>query len=328
MSTKENLIRLFETHKGAYVSGEEAARELGVTRAAVWKGVQALRTEGYPIASVPNKGYCLSETADVLSEPGVRKFLRGAARALELEVQPEVDSTNTQVREWANAGAPEGRVLLAGRQTAGRGRYGRAFDSPAETGLYLSLLLRPQGWTPQEATQLTAMAATALCEAIQAMGVDDVGIKWVNDVYVRGRKAGGILTEASFGMESGLLEYAVLGVGIHVYPPKEGFAPELRKIAGPVFERPEGGAKNQLAAEFLNRMMAYYAQRNACVHLASYRKNSLVQGKTVRVLTPAGEREAVVRGIDKRCRLLVTYMDGTEDCLTYGEIRIRMETTE
>lgn len=325
MTTKEKLVRLFEEQKGIFFSGEEMAQTLGVTRAAVWKAVKALREEGYPIDAAPNKGYRLSEEADILSEQGVRHYLRGAAEQLTLLVQPEVTSTNTLLRQQANQGAPEGTVLLVGGQSDGRGRYGRSFYSPEDTGLYLSLLLRPKNWTPQDAVKLTTMAAVALCEAIRSMGVEDVGIKWVNDLFVRGKKACGILTEASFGMESGLLEYAVLGVGVNVYPPNAGFPAELEPIAGAVFDHAGADRKNRLAAEFLNRMMECYAEENSDDYIDRYRAYSLALGKTVQVLSQEGEREAKVLGIDDRCRLLVRYPDGREDCLSYGEIRIRME---
>lgn len=325
MTTKEKLVQLFEEHKGTYFSGEEMAQTLGVTRAAVWKAVKSLREEGYPIDAATNKGYRLSEETDVLSAQGVRHYLTGAAQNLELCVLPAVPSTNTLVRERANQGAPEGLVVLAGSQSDGRGRYGRSFYSPSDTGLYLSLLLRPKNWTPQDAVRLTTMAAVALCESVQAMGVKEVGIKWVNDIFVQGKKACGILTEASFGMESGLLEYAVVGIGINVYPPKEGFPEELKEIAGAIFPHPGADRKNRLAAEFLNRMMDAYAHSEESAYIDRYRAFSLVLGKTVLVLSSEGEKEAKVLGIDNRCRLLVAYPDGTEDCLSYGEIRIRMD---
>lgn len=325
MTTKEKLLELLEKHKGSYLSGEEVAQTLGITRAAVWKAMKALRKEGYSIDAGTNKGYRLSEETDILSVQGISHYLTGAARDLNLFLFPKVTSTNTRMRERANAGAPEGLVLLAGTQTDGRGRYGRDFYSPADTGLYLSLLLRPENWTPQDAVRLTTMAAVALCESIRAMGVEEVGIKWVNDIFVKGKKACGILTEASFGMESGLLEYAVLGVGINVYPPKGGFPPELRETAGAVFPCSGADRKNRLAAEFLNRMMESYTHSEDFSYIERYRDDSLVLGKTVLVQSQEGEREAKVQGIDDRCRLLVTYPDGTEDCLSYGEIRIRMD---
>ena len=194
MTTREQLLELLENSRGTYFSGEEIARILRVSRAAVWKAVKALRQEGYAIDAVTNKGYCLSPETDILSAQGVGKYLKGEYRELEVQVLPTVPSTNALVRERANQGCPEGLTVIANTQTAGRGRMGRSFFSPPETGLYLSLLLRPTRYEPRQAVRLTAVAAVAMCEAIEAVSGREAGIKWVNDVYVQGKKVCGILT--------------------------------------------------------------------------------------------------------------------------------------
>ena len=227
MSTKEKLLELLEENREEYLSGEELAGTLAVSRAAVWKAVKSLQQEGYPIDAVTNRGYRLSRGGDRLSAPGIRKYLKGACRELPITVVEETQSTNTALRALAEAGAPEGTVYIAQSQTGGRGRMGRSFFSPAGTGLYLSLLLRPTTWEPARAAQLTAAAAAAMCEAIREVTGKEPGIKWVNDLLLDGKKVCGILTEASFSMESGVLEYAVLGLGVNVYPPEGGFPKEL-----------------------------------------------------------------------------------------------------
>lgn len=179
------------------------------------------------------------------------------------------------------------------------------------------------------------MAAVAVCEAIEAVSGEKAQIKWVNDIYVRGRKVCGILTEGSFGLESGLLEYAVLGIGINVYQPDGGFPEELRGIAGAVFDSRQDDAKNRMTAEFLNRFFVYYgsdnyyrtAQHGTGVEVADYveeyRRRSLVIGKQIVVLSANEAKDAVAIGVDDECRLLVRYADGTEACLSSGEISIR-----
>ena len=199
VTTKERLLTLLETRRGSFLSGEEAARELAVSRAAVCKAVKALRQAGYPIDAVTNRGYRLSEQGDVLSAQGIAKYLNPELRPL---VEKTLDSTNAAVRRLAEQGAPEGTVVLAGSQTQGRGRYGRTFYSPEDTGVYLSLLLRPAG-DPQQTVLLTAAAAAAMCQAMEALGVENPGIKWVNDIFLSGRKVCGILCEASFSLETG-----------------------------------------------------------------------------------------------------------------------------
>ena len=318
MTTKEKVLSLFEANRGAYFSGEEMARRLEVSRAAIWKAVNALRQEGYPIDAVTNKGYCLSENTDILSVPGILGYLE--AQDLQLEVVDAVPSTNTLVRERANRGEGEGYVLLANEQTEGRGRSGRTFFSPKDSGVYLSVLLRPQTAAPA----MTTMAAAAMCEAIREVSGKDAKIKWVNDIFVDGKKVCGILTEGAFSMEAGHMDYAVLGIGINVYPPEGGFPEDLQGIAGAIFENSGGNQKNRLIAAFLRRFFYYYRANDQAAYVKSYRANSLVVGNRITVVSPLGERLALATGIDDRCCLQVQYDDGTCDTLSYGEIRIKL----
>ena len=243
MTTKEKLLALLENSKGTFFSGEEIARTLQVSRAAVWKAVNALREDGYTIDAATNKGYRLSPDSDILSPQGIRRFLKPEYRDLDLTVLPTAPSTNALVREKANQGRPEGCVIIACEQTDGRGRYGRQFFSPVDSGVYLSLLLRPTTYSPQQATCLTAAAAAAMCQAIEAVTGQQPGIKWVNDIFLHGKKVCGILTEAAVGLETGTLNYMVLGAGVNLYPPAEGFPEEIKPIAGSVLERSCPGSK-------------------------------------------------------------------------------------
>ncbi len=324
MGTKERLLELLEAEKGRYASGEEIAQALCVSRAAVWKAVKALRQEGYPIEAATNRGYCLSNKADVLSVQGIRKALNPVCRNVNIIVVPTVDSTNALIREMAGRGEPEGCVVVAGEQTAGRGRRGRQFYSPKDTGIYISLLLRPKHCAIERATGFTSMAAVAMCEAIESVSGEAAQIKWVNDVFVRGKKVCGILTEASLDMENGEAEYVVLGAGVNVYPPGDGFPEELKAVAGTVFEELHSDAKNRLAGEFLNRMMAFYAAPDADAYVEKYRARSLVLGKRITVLQGESARSATVCDIDGACRLLVRYDSGETACLSYGEIQVRV----
>lgn len=325
MTTKEKLLELLEENREEYLSGEELAGTLAVSRAAVWKAVKSLQQEGYPIDAVTNRGYRLSRGGDRLSAPGIRKYLKDACRELPITVVEETQSTNTALRALAEAGAPEGMVYIAQSQTGGRGRMGRSFFSPAGTGLYLSLLLRPTTWEPARAAQLTAAAAAAMCEAIREVTGKEPGIKWVNDLLLDGKKVCGILTEASFSMESGVLEYAVLGLGVNVYPPEGGFPKELGEIAGAVLDTPGEDVRNRLAGEFLNRFLAGYAHPEDRSFLDTYRRRSVAVGRDITVLSGGHERRAFAFGVDDDCRLLVRYDDGTEQALSYGEIRIAID---
>ena len=323
--TKEQLLMLFENNKGLFLSGEYIAEILGISRTAVWKSVQTLRNEGYNISAVRNKGYSLSVESDILSTQGIKKYLKKDWSDMALEVHQSVNSTNTVAREKAAAGAEDGYTVVAGNQTAGRGRMGRSFHSPAKTGIYISIVLRPERYNPQQAVKLTTMAAVAVCEAIESVSGEKAEIKWVNDVFVQEKKVCGILTEASFNLEDGMLEYAVLGVGINVFEPEGGFPDEIKNIAGAVFSKSENDAKNRLAGQFINHFMKYYHNVNGDSDYAEeYRRRSFVIGKNVNVITPKGTREALVLDVDRECRLLVEYEDGTRESLFSGEISIRL----
>ncbi len=322
--TKEKLLELFESNKGIYFSGEEIAGKLGVSRAAVWKAVKNLRNEGYAIDAVTNKGYCLSKKNDILSPQGIRKYLKSDYADIEVTVLPTVHSTNKWIREKADQGLSEGYTIISNEQTSGRGRYGREFFSPPDTGIYMSILLRPSNYSAQQAVRLTTMAAVAVCEAIEEISDETAQIKWVNDIYVKGKKICGILTEASFGLESGMLEYAVVGIGINLYTPQKGFPKELSSIAGALFDHPKDDAKNHLAAALLNHFMKYYRAQSPTDYVEKYRNRNLAIGKQITFISGNKTRNAYVCGIDDECRLIVRYENGKLDHLAYGEIKIRL----
>lgn len=323
MTVQDHLRTLLESNKSVFLSGEEIARRLGVSRNAVWKAIKALQADGYPIQAVPNRGYCLATSSDVLSESGIRQYLTSEARELNLHVYDSVDSTNLVLRKLASEGAPEGTVVIASEQTGGRGRKGRSFYSPQGTGVYVSLLLKPK-IAPDDATLITTTAAVAVCGAVEALSGEPASIKWVNDVFLRGKKVCGILTEGSFDMESGQFEYAVLGTGINVFEPDGGFPQEIREIAGSVLMSPAPDAKNRMIAEYLNRFLPLYRALGSAETNAEYRKRSFVLGKQVNVIGGTGTTPARAIDVDERCRLIVEYADGRREALSSGEISVRV----
>lgn len=328
MTTKDKVLGIFEAAKGTYFSGEELAQKLQVSRTAVWKAVKLLRDEGYCIDAVTNKGYSLSENTDILSAQGVRQYLPPACREREIQVLPTVTGTNAYVKERAAEGHTDGYTVLANEQTAGRGRAGRTFFSPAGTGLYMSLLLTPQHCPARRAVRVTTMAAVAMCEAIREVTGEPAQIKWVNDIFLHGKKVCGILTEASLDMESGRVEYAVLGVGLNVYPPEQGFPEELSSVAGYIADTPREDLKNRLAAAFIRRFTAYYTAADGAAYMEKYRQYCFVIGRPVTVIADNRRREATVQGVDEECRLQVVYEDGTQEHLAYGEIETRFPLPE
>lgn len=324
MTTKEKLLNVLEVGRGEYFSGEELAGKLNVSRAAIWKAVKTLRQEGYDIDAVTNKGYSLSEKTDILSPQGIRKYLSLEYKEMDIKVLPCVGSTNTEIREMAERGMPEGYTLITNEQTAGRGRLGRTFYSPCDTGLYLSVLLRPVQYSPQEATMLTALAAVAMCEAIEVVSGEKAAIKWVNDIFVKGKKVCGILTEASFGLESGTFEYVVLGAGVNVYPPTAGFPSEIEDIAGAITKHRGNDIKNRLVGEFISRFMECYHALDKTKYIEEYKRRNLAAGSKISVISGNNSRNATVCGIDNECHLSVRYDSGETEVLSCGEIQIRI----
>ena len=375
MTTKEKIANILSANKGTFFSGEELAQEAGVTRAAVWKAVKALETDGYAIEAISGRGYRMRPGGDILSKTGILRMMEHPER-IELSVVPVTGSTNADVRTAAQNGAKEGYTVIAAEQTNGSGRRGRSFYSPKGTGVYISTLLRPASCRAEEAMRITTIAAVAACRAVEQLlesaenpahgeslaekktescgealaekktelcgeALDEKkselcgealpGIKWVNDVYLRGRKICGILTQASFDMESGFLDYAVMGIGFNVYEPEGGFPDNISQIAGAIFEHEQEDAKNRLCAAFLDAFYKGMEGLRKRGYAEEYRKRSLVIGKEIRVLTggdyekgaDAG-RKAKALAIDDDCHLLVAYDDGTEEWLSSGEISIRI----
>ena len=322
---KKRTLQILEENRGRPVSGSYIAEKLGVTRAAVWKNIKLLRAEGYMISAVTNQGYCLSGNNDILSEEGIRPYLYTKVLGRGIKVFDSVGSTNAVAKEMAASGAPEGLVVIAEEQTGGRGRLGRHFFSPKGTGIYMSILLRPK-LKPEDASLITVCAAVAAAEAIEMLTGVPVQIKWVNDLYVGGKKVCGILTEASMEMESGGLNHMVVGIGINVSSPEGGFPQELREIAGSVTAREDVKKlfRCALIAEVLNRLEPYSGTLLDSHVLTEYRKRSCVIGREVDVLSFNGQREwAKVLDIDEKARLIVCDKEGNIRALGAGEISIR-----
>jgi BirA family biotin operon repressor/biotin-[acetyl-CoA-carboxylase] ligase len=320
MSVRENIISILKKNRGGYVSGEALAEQLGVSRTAVWKGIRKLQEEGYIIEAVTNKGYRLAEDTDILTAAGVEEYLDDND-SIRLEVFKSIDSTNLELKRRAHE--EEGLVVAASEQTGGMGRLGRKFSSPSDTGIYFSILLKPD-IDNSEVTLLTTIAALAVCQAIEKYTEKKPGIKWVNDVFIDGKKVNGTLTQASFSVENLAPEYVIVGIGINVYEPEGGFDEEIKDIAGAVLDERIGDMKNKLLAEVLNRYFYYYRNFEKKEFISEYKRRSIVIGKTVSVITPSYSKKAEVLDIDDKCRLIVRYEDGSEETVSTGEISIRL----
>lgn len=320
MSVRDSVLEALEAHRGTYFSGEALAETLSVTRAAVWKAVSQLRQEGIPIEAGPNRGYRLAEDSDTLTAQGVARYV--TIPDLQVEVRGEVTSTNNVLRELALEGAPEGTVLIAQRQSAGRGRRDHSFFSPPDSGLYMSFLLRPS-FSAQAALLLTTCAAVATALAIEEVTGVDTQIKWVNDVFCRGKKVCGILTEGDVDLETGGMRYAVVGIGVNLYPPQGGFPPELAQAGSVFLDQPPGALRCRLAGSLLNHFFTLYPRVQERDFFAAYRERCLVLGQEVEVLEGGRTRPATVLDLNPDFTLRVREADGREADLSSGEVRVR-----
>lgn len=323
MSIKTDLLRYLEESRDVPLSGQALAERLSVSRAAVWKAMKALEKEGHRITAAPNKGYRLESSSDVLSAEGFRCHLPPAYSQIQIFVESRVDSTNTLAKKLAADGAENGTVILADEQTGGRGRWGRSFFSPAGTGIYMSLILRPNAELT-ELPILTIAAAAAVCEAVERLYDCPTQIKWVNDIFVSGRKICGILTEAAGDFESGRAESVIVGVGVNVGVPAGGFPPALREIAGCL---PSGGeeiplSRNALAAEIAGRLLDYAGKLKHRPFLEPYRRRSMVLGKPIRYRQGEAWQEGVALDINEDGHLIVKTPGG---CILLRAGEIQME---
>ena len=318
MGTKEQLLRLLEDNRERHVSGAAMAKAIGVSRNAVWKAVKALRAEGYAIDAVTNRGYALSQENDLLSPQGIERFLPDS-HAFAVTVRKRVDSTNAEARRRALEGAAEGTVVVAEEQTAGKGRPGKTFFSPAATGLYLSIVLRPTS-AADRGQFITCAAAVACAQAIEQVTGAESLIKWVNDIYCDGRKVAGILTEGVVDMESGRFEHAVLGMGVNVRVPATGFPSEIADVAGAVCDEAVGVLRSRLAAEMLARFWSLYENLPDRSFYDEYRRRCFLLGQPI-VVTRNGSRVRA-RAVDltEDFKLVVELPDKTRRELPHGEV--------
>ena len=319
---KQQILEILETNKGESISGSEIGRQLHLTRAAVWKGIKALQEEGYRITAVTNKGYCLDAETDVLSEAGIRRYLQTKLLGNEIELHQKLDSTNIRAKEAAQEHRPAGLCVIAEEQYAGKGRMGRCFCSPKGNGVYMSILLRPKLALHQSAL-ITAATAVCTARAIEALTDCQVGIKWVNDLFVNGKKVCGILTEAAIEFESRTLDYAVVGIGINLSD--SGLPDEMKKIAGGISQDRKPPERSRLIAEVLNQLEPVMEQLDAEDWLEEYRRRSVEIGKEVSVIKDSGVTDTgTALFIDEEARLVVRLKNGTVQHLNSGEISCKV----
>ena len=324
MST-DQVLALLRQAGDQYVSGEKMSEELGVSRAAVWKDIEALRQEGYQIDSVTRRGYRLVSGPNSLTRGEILPWLRSQESKDRLIVLDTVDSTNTYAKKLGMEKGLDGTAVVANEQTGGKGRKGRSFLSPKDSGIYLSLLYRPS-IPPARALNLTAYVAVAICDGIEAACGVRPGIKWTNDIVLGGKKLAGILTEMSVEGETGTLQYIVTGIGVNVLQKKEDFPPELQPVATSLaIELGEPVNRGRLAAEMINALETMYHTwlTGGGNYWQKYHDSCLTLGKEVRLIGTKGERTAFAEGLDPDFGLIVRYPDGSVETITAGDVSVR-----
>lgn len=324
MSVKTKTLDILENNKGQFISGENLAKTLDVSRNSIWKAINSLKKEGYNISSITNKGYCLNLNNNILSSESILKYLK--TDFFDIEVHKTINSTNTFVKELAVNGDKEGLVVISEEQTSGRGRFSRKFYSPKGTGIYMSILLRPK-LHASDSYLITSSAAVAICNAIDFISNKESKIKWVNDIYLDNKKVSGVLTEASLDFESGLIDYAVLGIGINVFKPKEGFNKEIENIATSIFDEGSekiGDIRSELIAKILENFLEFYKNIEDKSFLEAYKEKSLLLNKEVNILSKNSTEKAIVLDIDNECRLKVKLEDGSISFLSSGEVSLKL----
>lgn len=323
MSTKEKVLYELENRKGEFISGTSLAKKFNVSRNAIWKAIKTLESLGYEIDAITNKGYKLSEDSDKISASLIGSMLNTSYIGREIEILQSVDSTNTYAKEIAKQQTvKQGYTIISETQTEGKGRMGRSFESPANTGIYMSIILRPT--FNIELTQLlTSCVATAVANAVDRLYGTDTKIKWVNDLFLNGKKYCGILTEASISFELGQLEYAIIGIGINAKSLKGSLSPKIQDIATSIEDECKMTiTRNVLIAEILNNLEKYVENIENRTFMNEYRKRSFIIGKTVVITSNGKTKQALAINIDDNAGLVVQFSDGTTEILNSGEARI------
>ena len=315
MSLKSQILSELENNRGKALSGQELSEKYSVSRNAVWKAVNALKKEGHSIASSIKGGYTLSAESDVISPEGIRAELPECLCDMDIHVLEETGSTNNECKALVAAGCSGYTLVVAKRQTAGKGRLGRSFYSP-EGSIYMSLAF-PVNMDISDAVKLTTAASVAVVKAIEGLTSHRPLIKWVNDVYLDGKKICGILTEGVTDMESGSVGHMVIGIGLNCGSGE--FPEELRDIAASMDR--QGAGRCAIIAAILREL-------TACIEGAEfmdfYRSRSFVLGKEINCIKNGTVTPAVAIAIDDSGALVVRTDDGAQQVLNTGEISVRV----
>lgn len=326
---KEKILRVLHDAGNQFVSGQSLCESLGVSRQAIWKNITQLRENGYVIESVSNKGYRLIQTPDRLFGPDIESRLSSSCFCQKVECHQQIDSTNIRAKQLAETGEPEGTLIVAEEQTAGKGRRGRSWSSEKNIGVWMSLILRPQVKST-EVSCLTLVSAMAVAEAVRTLCQIPAYIKWPNDIVVSGKKVCGILTEMSSEMD--YIHYVVVGIGINAN--HRSFSPDIQDKATSLFL--ESGRKvdrQVLIASVMESFSRYYVRymetKDMSLLLEEYNDMLVNRDREVQIYygmvedaDPSQIERGTAKGIDASGALLVETKQGVKAVVS-GEVSVR-----
>lgn len=308
----------------SYVSGQDICNYFGVSRTAVWKAINQLKKEGYIIEAVPNKGYYLKTSPDIYSYSEIKSVLNTKWIGEELYFFEEIDSTNTKAKQLAETGASSGTLVVSNMQTSGKGRRGRHWDSPSDTGVFMTLILKPN-MNPSKASMLTLVMALAVVKACnEIVESSSCYIKWPNDIVLNNKKICGILTEMSAEMD--YINHIVIGIGINANV--ASFPEELKEKATSIKIENENEVKRAL---LINRILVHFEQeyetfmqnKSLKEQLQEYNKFLINKDKEVTIIEHSNQYQGVALGIDEAGELLVKKEDGKVEAVYAGEVSVR-----
>ena len=311
---KQKILDILKSTDG-YVSGERISEQLNISRAAVWKHIKKFKEDGYEIESVTNKGYRLISSPDLITESGIKNGLNTEFIGRKLFIYDETDTTNERAK--ANSDEPEGSVFIAEVQTHGKGSRGRGWVSPRGTGIWHTILLKPD-ISPLEVSQITLVTGIAVCKAI---GLNSM-IKWPNDIVIGGKKICGTLTEMSAEIDS--VNYVICGTGINVN--MESFDEEIADRATSMYiESGKKYVRNEIIAKFLNEFEYYYKKfldGGLGAILDEYKKYCVTIGRDVSVIFKKETVTGTAVDVDENGALVVDTASGIIR-VTSGEVSVR-----
>lgn len=319
---KTKILKLLKDSSG-YVSGQDICNCLGVSRTAVWKVMNQLKEEGYEIEAVPNRGYRIISSPDIVTADEIKSLLNTRRIAGDIRYYEETSSTNTVAKQLAETSDADGLLVIAEQQTAGKGRRGKGWVSPKGSGIWMSLVLKP-AINPISASMLTLVAALAAARAIrQTTGLESF-IKWPNDLVLNGKKICGILTEMS--SEPDYINHVVIGMGINANI--ESFPEEIQDTATSLYlESGQKVKRSQLTAAVMSCFEEYYErfleQQSLEPFLNEYNQWLINCGREVRIIEAGCEYTGTAEGINKEGHLVILLSDGTKKEVISGEVSVR-----